>query len=356
MIQVIGGDHTNVFVIFRSSFYHFIRGVPLYTAYPKEYEDFFLYSPLFPLIFSPFALLPLNVGIIAWIAVSVVLCYYVFNSLPLPDYKRTIFAFLIAFELLNNLQDTQTNPVVLALMLSVWILTEKQKYFLAAFCITLCFIIKSYTAVIAVIMLYDKNWWKCIIYTIFWMICIHLISLIFISPQLLLQYYRDWIDMISSEGIKENFSVYGIIKAFNINGVKESYIILTALLLLISFMIIHYFTPERITLNLVAFLLIWMVVFNRAAESPTYLIALAGVILWYLNRPYSIPFSILFWVTLIVATLFPKDIVPLFDKLRYQYYLKVMLCILVLMDMLIFSISRLNAAIRQGDKGHRINK
>ena len=37
----------NNYLIFSQSFFHFINGTPLYTTYPDEYYDIFLYGPPF---------------------------------------------------------------------------------------------------------------------------------------------------------------------------------------------------------------------------------------------------------------------------------------------------------------------
>ena len=338
IFQVLRSGGTDIFTIFRASWHHFIHSKPLYALYPDVAMDYFLYSPMFPLLFSPFAILPVKTGLIIWLFFNSIFCYFVFSALPLTLEKKIVFILLIAFDLLLNLQYTQTNPVVLALILLTWICVEKKQFLLASICIVLCFCIKSYGAIVAVVFLFEKNKLRIISYCLISFIALHLLSFIFISPLQVVQYYKDWFEIISGATILEKFSIYGIVQAFHFTKITEFYILVTAFILLIVFLVSYYLSGMNNRSYILSFLLIWVVVFNRSAESPTYILAMAGVILWYLNRPHSLYSSLLFWSTMFLASLFPIHVFAWLDTLRYQYYLKVILCLLVLTDILSYSL------------------
>ncbi|WP_118952134.1 glycosyltransferase family 87 protein [Taibaiella helva] len=335
-VQLILIDQNNNFYIFRSSSYHLLKGMPLYVAYPKEYFDFFYYNPVFPVLFMPFALLPLYVGLVVWLCTISVCCYFIFKKIPLPENKVKAFLLLLLFDLHNNLDHTQTNPFVLSFMLLVWILMEKEKLFWASMFIVLCFLIKGYGGIICLLCLYYRNWYKMIFYGIFWMIAFHLLLLLFVSPHTAIQYYSDWLQVISGDGIKESYSIYGVLK--NLDEVlPEQFILVSALLILAVFMVMQFFKRQKEKSHIVAFLLIWVIVFNRASESATYIIAIAGCAIWYLSRPPNKISSILFWTTMLVATLIPTDISRAFDDFRYHYYLKCVLSLFIMADILIYT-------------------
>ena len=46
-IMKLAPNTPNNYLIFSQSFFHFINGTPLYTSYPDEYSDIFLYGPPF---------------------------------------------------------------------------------------------------------------------------------------------------------------------------------------------------------------------------------------------------------------------------------------------------------------------
>lgn len=343
-IQLLVADQNNNFYIFRASSQHLLRGLPLYIEYPKEYFDFFYYHPVFPVLFLPFSLLPLYPSLVLWLFCTAATCYFLFRKIPLPKEKVSIFLFLMIFDVLNNLNHTQTNPFILAFMLLAWVLMEKEKFFTAALFITLCFLIKGYGGIIALLCLYYRNWWKMIFYGLFWFLALNALLLLFISPSMIVQYYTDWLAVISGNGIKESYSVYGLLKNMHEN-LPEGYILGSALAILGAFLSMQYFIPARQKSHIVAFLLIWVIVFNRAAESATYLFAIAGCIIWYLSRPANKISSVLFWVTILISSIIPTDISDAFDHFRYDNYLKCILCLLVMADMFVYTIGALRNSI-----------
>src|SRR5258708_1333956 len=61
----------NDFAIFRASFWNLIAGRDLYVLRLDQAYDRFWYSPTFALLFAPFAVLPLGVGLFLWNLVNV---------------------------------------------------------------------------------------------------------------------------------------------------------------------------------------------------------------------------------------------------------------------------------------------
>lgn len=333
-IQIQGGRYNN-WLIFRQSYFHLVNGLPLYVQYPSEYSDYFFYNPVFIFIVAPFTVFPVKIGLALWILSTSLITFYAIRQLPVSEKKQNIFALLIIFDLLNNLQYPQSNPLLLAFMLLTWAMMEKKKFVLAALFIVLCFCIKGYGGIIGLLVFYNRNWWKMILYCVGWLVLLHLPLLLFLSPAHLAEQYTAWIRIISGDIIKERFSLYGVAGLIS-NSIREAYILIAAFLSLAVFLFFHRKNSSDRLMTLTAFLLILIVVFNRAAESPTYLFSIAGCILWFLARDRSKFFSVLFWITIIVASIFPTDVIPLFDKIRYDYYLKAILCFFVLLDMILF--------------------
>ncbi len=338
--QIIGFGHVNNFAIFRGSSHHMLQKLPLYVEYPKEYFDLFYYNPTFPMLFLPFALLPAKLGIITWMTFTMALAFVTYKALPLDDQQKKIFILLMAFDLLNNITHTQTNPIFLSFMLLTWVFMERDKPVWAALFAVLSFLIKGYGGIIGVLCLFYKSWYKVVLYSIAWLIALHGLLLLFISPQLMMQYYTDWLHIISSDTIKESCSVYGVVTNLHL-AIPERYILATAGIIMAAYLGMQIFLKQRNREHIIAFLLIWVIVFNRASEPATYIIAIAGVIIWYLARPKTLFSTTLFWITILSASIIPTDISAFFDKLRYEYYLKSILCMFVLLDIVVFTAKRL---------------
>lgn len=345
--QITTLGHNNNFVIYRESVFHFLKGLPLYIEYPEKYFDLFYYNPVFPVFFMPFAMLPINGGILAWILFTAIICFFIFRYMPLGDKRNQLFIFFIMFDLMNNLGHTQTNPFLLAFMLMSWALIEKKKPFWSAMFMALSFLIKGYGGIVGLLCFYSKDWFKMILYGLFWMLAINSLMLLFITPAQAIQYYQDWLQIISSDKIKESYSVYGWVNNFKLN-ISETYILVIALATMLGFLLLHFFAGKNRT-HLTAFLLIWVIVFNRASEPATYIIASGGVILWHLSRPKNTASTILFWVTILVSAIIPTGILGWLDTLRYDYYIKTLLCLLVIADIYIYT-------AKQAMLNHKNNK
>src|SRR5262245_2862431 len=71
--QVTVYRHAN-FEIFRPSWHNLLAGKNLYASYPPL--DVFIYTPTFAVLFAPFALLPLWLGILLWNAANAGALYW----------------------------------------------------------------------------------------------------------------------------------------------------------------------------------------------------------------------------------------------------------------------------------------
>ena len=84
----------NNFLIFRGVFWHAVKGLSLYDAYPAEYFDVNHYGPLFSLVIAPFAIVPEPLGLLLWcIALSLTLYLAISRSGFENGQKMFIFWF-----------------------------------------------------------------------------------------------------------------------------------------------------------------------------------------------------------------------------------------------------------------------
>lgn len=82
---------------------------------------------------------------------------------------------------------------------------------------------------------------------------------------------------------------------------------------------------------MLASLLIWVVIFNHKAESPTFVIAMSGVALWYYAMPRKNMDMVLAIIALVFTSLSVTDLFPPFlrESFVYPYAIKAFPCILV---------------------------
>jgi hypothetical protein len=78
--------------------------------------------------------------------------------------------------------------------------------------------------------------------------------------------------------------------------------------------------------------LIWVVIFNHKGESPTYIVALTGVAIWYFTQPANKTNTILIWLTLIFTSFSSTDLItPYWIARTYvePYSVKAVFCTIV---------------------------
>ncbi|WP_343674730.1 glycosyltransferase family 87 protein [Chitinophaga sp.] len=338
-IQAISTGRYNNFIIFRSSFYHLIHGLPLYKIYPAEYFDYFLYHPSFPVLFAPFALLPKEVGLLGWMLASTAIFLYMIRQLPFADNIKYIIAWFLLIELSNAIQSEQTNPAMAALMVLTVVNLERQQSMRAALFTALCFFIKGYGAITGLAFLFFPRKGAFIGWGLVWFIAGSSLPLLFISPQLLWQHYADWFHLLTSSTIKEDGSLLGMLHGMLGLHTTTSELFDKIALLLAVAMLLHVLIcglVKRVrgfSWMLPAYLLIWIVVFNQSTESPTYIMAVTGVAIGCYAMPLSPTWrNGLLWFTLVVVSLSPTDLVPKFiNQYAIAWHIKALPCTVVLL-------------------------
>ena len=326
---------SNNYKIFYNSLKHLLANTSLYTSYPSEHFDYFLYSPSFPVIFSPFFLLPYKAGLFMWhlffAAVWVVAVY----KMPLSDTKK-VFMYWFGFqELLTALGNSQTNPLIAAIPLFAFICFEKNKTIWAAFFIILGFEIKIYSLVTgALFLLYPKKG-KLILACIFWLIVFALLPLLIVSPAELIHQYALWFErlVIRSESDKfGNVSIHRIIHQTISENISTSAIIGGGVLVFCSvFIHIKAYVSEKFRMFLLASVLIFQIIFSPASESATYISAITGVAIWWLYAPKTALDYILVIGCFILTVMGPTDFMPAYIKKNFiiPHVLKAWPCALI---------------------------
>jgi len=118
---------------------------------------------------------------------------------------------------------------------------------------------------------------------------------------------------------------------FGIDSGKQIVLVTGVILFLIPLLRIKEyknFTFRFLTLTSV---LLWVIIFNHKAESPTFIIAMAGVALWFISGEKNALNIALFVCALILTSLSPTDLFPRFLRDGYvePLMLKVFPCILI---------------------------
>jgi hypothetical protein len=327
----------NNFIIFKNSFFHLINHLSLYGAYPVEHYDLYKYSPTFALLFAPFAILPTYVGAILWAVFNATLLYYAIAKLPIADNKRVFVWWFMLIELITSIQNSQVNPLIAALFIFTFIAFENKQIWLAALIIVLSAYIKVYGVLGAsLFLLYDEKL-KFIGYGILWSVVLFFAPLCILSIDELFNQYKGWQETIANDHQSRavDVSIMRFIMSIGkipFNDQLRLSIQLSGVgLFCLKYLRVSFYSAFRFRFLFLASIMIWCIVFNHLAESATFIIAIAGVALWYTTEHQNkLSFGLLIAV-FILSSLSPTDIFPRSLRELYivPYALKALPCFCV---------------------------
>jgi len=350
-IQHYSRNSYNNFTIFQHSSFHFFEKVNLYLEYPKEYYDLFLYNPTFSILFTPFAYLPTILGMLTW-AIFIVGFYYAAIRLLPMDKKSVLFILYFTFlELITSVHHLQTNVIIAAGILFAFIFLERKLAYKSAFFVNLGFFIKAYGAISGAFYILKNPRLKNLLYLLLWFLVLFSLPLLYYSPSEFVVLYKQWIECLSKDhDFNIGLSVMSFLSnVFDYHGPVYYTQLAGVFMLLVTMLLIalkkNY---EEVKFFFLAYIMIWVIIFNHASESATYITASTGAAIWYVNSKKSILDKILIITTFILTVLSPSDLFPSYINIHFvkPYSLK------VLGPMLIFikiQISLINSYVKPGN-------
>lgn len=327
----------NNFIIYRNSFYHLAEHRDLYGYFPAEQYDEFLYSPTFAALFAPFAILPAYAGVVLWCIFNSVMVFLAVRLLPIGRQQKAFVLWFILIELLTAIQNVQVNPLIAALFLFAFSAFERKRLALAAFCVVLGLFIKVFGILAASLFLLYPQRFKFIAYSILWTIVLFLCPLVCVSFSELLALYQSWFHALTADHAKniEDVSVMRMLSGVSGIALSERVrfgIQLGAVALFcIKYMRVKAYDSVTFRYFFLASAMIWCIIFNHAAESSTYIIAIAGVALWYVHEVKNKWTLALLILAFVLCSLSPTDVFP--KTIRQHYIvpmaLKALPCFLI---------------------------
>jgi len=326
--------HYNNYVIFEQSFHHLLENKDLYILYPQEQWDLFKYTPTFSAFFGLFAIFPDWLGFNLWnLCNALVLLFSVYYLPKLTDKQKGLILLLSLVELMTSLQNGQSNALMAGLLILTLGLLEKEKLLLATLCVVLSVYIKLFGIVGFALFLFYPKKLKLILYSVLWTILLFAIPLIFVSFEHYMKLFSSYGNMlINDHATSYGYSVMGWLNSWFGFDINKLFVVLSgALIFLLPFYKIQNFKYFMFRILVLSSILIWIVIFNHKAESPTFIIAMAGVALWFVARPKNYINIALFVGAFVLTSLSPTDIFPRFLREEFvnQYNLKVFPCILI---------------------------
>jgi len=331
----------NNYLIFKQSFFHLMEGKDLFILYPKEHWDLYKYSPTFSLMMAPLAILPDVVGLFIWNLLNALVLFFGIKKLQLPArFKGIEFSkismFIILFvglELMTSLQNEQSNGLLAGLIILAFVFLEKEKIWLGTLCITLTFYIKIFGIVAFALFLVYPQKGKFILSSAVWMIVLALMPAVFVGFDQLIFLYESWGRMLGEDhAASYGYSVMGWLQIwFGLEVSKNVIVLLGVALFCLPLVKFKRNLNYEFRWRLLVSILIWVVIFNHKAESPTFVIAMSGVGIWYFFSKKTKVNLALVILAFVFTSLSPTDLFPRFlrESFVIPYVMKAMFCILI---------------------------
>jgi hypothetical protein len=316
----------NNFRIFRAASRHLFAGLDLYAAYPAEQFDFYKYSPTFALLFAPFAYVPFAPAMLLWNALNAG-ALYVALGLVLPRRAATVARAIVFLDMLGSLQNVQSNALVAALIVLTFAAYERHHTALGSLAAITGAFVKLFPLAGVSFAIFHPRKPRVAIAVVLGIAAFAVLPLLVTSPARLLAQYASWRAIEATDSQHRGYSVMEMIEQVTGAGLPNWPIQLAGILILLAPVVVqrwrwHDWDLRRLYLCSV---LVFCVIFNHEAESPSFVVAITGVAIWFatIQRPSRLEWALLGFIVLFTI-LASSDVMPraiqrdFFDRYRFK--------------------------------------
>ena len=331
----------NNYLIFTNVFYNTLHENNIYLHYPDIHFDSNHYGVFFSILIAPFAMLPDWLGMPLWNVANTLVFLFAIHKLPFSNQKKAFFAWLCLQEFITAAVSLQFNIALAGLLMLSAIYIYERKETQSAFFIMIGFFVKLYGVAGLSAFFFVKNKIKFIGALIAFGILFIALPMLLSSYHFGIQSYADWFQSLSEKNVsnqvlgnRQDFSLMGIVRRVlgDASISNLTFLIPGMAVFALPYLRIKQYQNLPFQLLILSSTLLFIVLFSSGSESPTYIIAVAGVMIWFLIQKEKTPFVIGLLIFVIILTCFSfSDLFPKFIKENYiiKYSLKALPCCFV---------------------------
>ena len=308
----------NNFLVFRWSFLNLASGHDMYAAQPQHHADLYKYSPSFAVLFAPFALIPFSVSLALWDALNALLLFYAVERL-LPSREAAITLALIYLEMLRSMQRSQSNSLVTALVILAYLSFEQRKQLGAAIAIAIGAAVKIFPLAALALAIFHPRRVRFALLMTAAMAVVLALPLLVVSPAELVTQYQSWraveaLDALSVGGGGGGGLYGGVMQQlrliFGVSWPNWPVQLAGTMLLMLPLARWRNWSDAGFRLRFLCALLVYMVIFNHQSESPSFVIAVTGIAIWFVTTPRTWWHTTVMVLTILVVSISSTDITP----------------------------------------------
>jgi hypothetical protein len=334
----------NNFLVFRWSFLNLAAGHDMYAAQPQHHADLYKYSPSFAVLFAPFALMPFSISLALWDALNALLLFYAVDRL-LPRREAAIVLALIYLEVLRSMQRSQSNSLVTGLVILAFLAFEQRQQLRAAVAIAVGAAVKIFPlAALALAIVHPRRMHFALGMALAMAVVLAL-PLLVVSPAALAAQYQSWrmveaVDALSVGGGGGGGLYGGVMQQlrliFGVSWPNWPVQLGGTVLLMLPLARWRNWENAAFRLRFLCALLVYMVIFNHQSESPSFVIAVTGIAIWFATTPRTWWHTTVMVLTIVVVSISSTDITPKSWQRDFfvHYRLKTIPCTLAWITML----------------------
>jgi hypothetical protein len=231
------------------------------------------------------------------------------------------------------MQNVQSNALVAGLMIITFAELERRHELRAAVAVLCATCIKIFPIVAAAFGLFRP--WRLSRFALWCAIVAMLLigaPLLVITPAQLAAEYRSWLALNSAVSIQRNYSVMAQPEIWFGRGWPNwPFQLAGVLILLLPLVQVAHWGNQRFRQLFLASVLMFCVLFNHKAESPSFVIAVAGVAIWFATARQGRVAWIVLGIVIVGTVLSASDAMPelLQQRLFMPYKLKTLPILLV---------------------------
>lgn len=317
LIELLRGGAEN-YCVFRDATLQFWQGINPYTQeFVDVHHRYFIYSPIFCVLFAPFAFMPFYLGGLAWNLFSYTVFYFGVKNLPgVLSAKAPLIMLYLLLTVAQSLFCFQFNLLVAAIFVWALVLLERDQPFWAILLIMISATTKIYGAVELALLLFYPRFWRNVGYVLLTGIGLLLLPALQGGVEGLLSGYQNWLAQLvshQSTGIYYSFLFLPGIRSFALPYMRlfqASVLLLMAIPFAFQMSNVKcQMSNLKYKISLLAALMGYIVLFSEAAEYTTYTITMTGYALWYfLEDKRPMVDRILFWALFVLWCVMPIDL------------------------------------------------
>ena len=319
LIELLRGGAEN-YCVFRDATLQFWQGINPYTQeFVDVHHRYFIYSPIFCVLFAPFAFMPFYLGGLVWNLFGYTVFYFGLKNLPgVLSAKAPLIMLYLLLTVAQSLFCFQFNLLVAAIFVWALVLLERDQAFWAILLIMISATTKIYGAVELALLLFYPRFWRNVGYALLTGIGLLLLPALHGGVEGLLSGYQNWLAQLvshQSTGIYYSFLFLPGIRSFALPYMRlfqASVLLLMAIPFLLPILPPFKGKVEvglSFRVGLLAALMGYIVLFSEAAEYTTYTITMTGYALWYfLEDKRPLVDRILFWALFVLWCVMPIDL------------------------------------------------